>query len=152
MNPRFFGRADLWISLSRAKYDEEVDFEVRLAVAPRKQRQISKKQTFLPENFAENFCSASKNEMPRIVNAFWQSLAPIRALFEQLQTIFASIQPFSKKVLPISAILGWKSAYDYKTIFFAVSQLIVDWFILFKGAFLSQSLSFFLPIIFAFNR
>ena len=35
-NPRFFGRTDLWISLSRAKFDEEVDFEVRLGVALQK--------------------------------------------------------------------------------------------------------------------
>ena len=27
-NLRFFGRADFWISLSRAKFDEEVDFEI----------------------------------------------------------------------------------------------------------------------------
>ena len=37
-NPRFFGRTDLWISLSRAKFDEEVDFEVRLGVALQKRR------------------------------------------------------------------------------------------------------------------
>ena len=45
-NPRFFGRTDLWISPSRAKFGEESDFEVRSAVAPQKPRQISEKRMF----------------------------------------------------------------------------------------------------------
>ena len=36
LNPRLFGRADLSISQSRAKFDEEADFEVHSAVAPQK--------------------------------------------------------------------------------------------------------------------
>ena len=42
-----FGRTDLWISLSRAKFDEEADFDVRLAVDPRKPCQKAKKTKFL---------------------------------------------------------------------------------------------------------
>ena len=42
-NSRFFGRTDLRISLSRAKFDVEADFDVRSAVARQKPRQISEK-------------------------------------------------------------------------------------------------------------
>ena len=52
-NPKFFGRIDLSRSLSRAKFDEEADFEVRSAVARQKPRQISKKRNFRSEIFAE---------------------------------------------------------------------------------------------------
>ena len=81
-NRRVFGRTDLWISVSRAKFDEEADFEVRPAVAPQKPRQISEKRKFRSKIFAENFFSASKNKMSGTVrNAFWQSFGPIRAMF-----------------------------------------------------------------------
>ena len=40
------GRTDLWISLSRAKFDEEADFEVRLAVDPQKSYILGEKQIF----------------------------------------------------------------------------------------------------------
>ena len=83
LNLRFFGRTDLWISLSRAKFDEEADFEVRSAVARQKPRQISKKRNFQSEIFAEKNFSASKNETSGIIqNAFWQSFVTIGALFE----------------------------------------------------------------------
>ena len=39
-----FGRTDLRISLSRAKFDAEADFDVRSAVEPRKPHQIGEKQ------------------------------------------------------------------------------------------------------------
>ena len=88
-NLRFFGRADLWISQSRAKFDEEVDFEVRLGVALQKRRQIGKKQNFQPKNFADFFFSASKNETLQIVwNALWQSFATIRAVFDGFRNFF----------------------------------------------------------------
>ena len=45
-NSRLFGRTDLWISLSRAKFDDEADFEIRLAVACQKTRQTKKKPKF----------------------------------------------------------------------------------------------------------
>ncbi len=38
-----FGRTDLRISLSRAKFDAEADFDVRSAVAPQKPDQIDEK-------------------------------------------------------------------------------------------------------------
>ena len=54
-NLRFFGRTDLSISLSRAKFDDETDFEVRSAVAAPKPRQISEKRIFRSEIFADFF-------------------------------------------------------------------------------------------------
>ena len=39
-------RTDLRISLSRAKFDVEADFDVRLAVGRPKPRQIGKKRNF----------------------------------------------------------------------------------------------------------
>ena len=41
---KFLVRTDLWISLSKAKFDDEPDFEVHLAVALRKPCQISENQ------------------------------------------------------------------------------------------------------------
>ena len=83
MNLRFFGRTDLRISLSRAKFDVEADFDVRSAVAPPKPGQIGKKRNFRSKIFAQKIFVASKNETSGIVwNAFWQSFAPIRAKFE----------------------------------------------------------------------
>ena len=61
LNPRVFGRADLRISLSRAKFDEEADFEVRSAVAPQKPHQISEKRKFGSKKFSEhNFFGVEK--------------------------------------------------------------------------------------------
>ena len=45
----FFGRTDLRISLSRAKFDVEADFDVRSAVDRPKPRQISEKRKFDPK-------------------------------------------------------------------------------------------------------
>ncbi len=45
-----FGRTDLRKSLSRAKFHEESDFEVGLAVAPQKTRQIEEKEVSRPTN------------------------------------------------------------------------------------------------------
>ena len=45
-NSGFFGRTDLRISLSRAKFDVEADFDVRSAVDRPKPRQISEKRKF----------------------------------------------------------------------------------------------------------
>ena len=67
LNPRIFGRTDLWKSLSRAKFDEESDFEVRLAVAPQNPFQKGQKRNFRSENFAKKHFSASKNETLGIV-------------------------------------------------------------------------------------
>ena len=38
-----FGRTDLRIGVSKTKFDEQADFEVRLAVAPQKPNQNTKK-------------------------------------------------------------------------------------------------------------
>ena len=46
---KFFGRTDLRISLSSAKFDEEVDFKVRSAVALQNSHQISKNPKFDPK-------------------------------------------------------------------------------------------------------
>ena len=62
-----FGHTDLRISLSRAKFDAEADFDVRSAVEPRKPYQIGEKQNFRSENFVEQIFEASKNETLGIV-------------------------------------------------------------------------------------
>ena len=83
------GHIDLWKNQSRAKFDEETDFEVRSVVVRQTPRQISEKQNFRSENFAEKKNSASNNEAMGIVrNAFWQSFALIRAMFEELRKNF----------------------------------------------------------------
>ena len=56
-----FGRTDLRISLSGAKFDEEADFDVHSAVGPPKPHQIDENLTFRSENFAGKIFSASKN-------------------------------------------------------------------------------------------
>ena len=50
-----FGRTDLRISVSRAKFDAKSDFEVRLAVAPQKPGQNIEKLIFRSKKFAEFF-------------------------------------------------------------------------------------------------
>ena len=59
--------ADLRIDVSRAKFDGQADFEVRLAVAPQKPGQNYEKLKFRSENFAKFFSEASKNETSGIV-------------------------------------------------------------------------------------
>ena len=83
-----FGRTDLRISLSGAKFDEEIqaDFDVHSAVGPPKPHQIDKKLTFRskisPIFFFHKF-SASKNRKLQIFrNARCRSFAPIEAKFE----------------------------------------------------------------------
>ena len=78
-----FGRTDLRISLSGAKFDEEADFDVRSAVGPPKPHQIDEKLTFRSENFVEKNFSASKNRKLQIFrNARCRSFALIGAKFE----------------------------------------------------------------------
>ena len=55
-----FGRTELIISVSKAKFDEEADFEVHSALARQKPRQISEKRKFWSENFAQTIFSALK--------------------------------------------------------------------------------------------
>ena len=62
-----FGRTDLRISLSGAKFDAEADFDVRFAAAPPNPRQISEKQNFRSEIFTEKIFLAPKNKTSEIV-------------------------------------------------------------------------------------
>ena len=57
-----FGRTDLRISLSGAKFDPEADFDFRFEVARQNPRQTSKKRNFLSEILAENFVLPSKKK------------------------------------------------------------------------------------------
>ena len=78
-----FDRADLRISLSGAKFDEEADFDVHSAVGPPKPHQIDENLTFRSEKFGENLFSASKNRNWQIFRyARCRSFAPIGAKFE----------------------------------------------------------------------
>ena len=65
-NPQFFGRTDLRISISRVKFDVEVDFDVRSAVALQNSVQIGENQNFDPKFDRKTFL-ASKNETSGIV-------------------------------------------------------------------------------------
>ena len=60
-----FGRTDLSISLSGAKFDPEADFDVRFAVARQNPRQIGKKQKFSSEIFAEKNFWRRKFKRPK---------------------------------------------------------------------------------------
>ena len=62
-----FGRTEIRISLSGAKFDAEADFDVRFAATRPNPRQISEKQNFRSEIFANNFLLASKNKTSEIV-------------------------------------------------------------------------------------
>ena len=62
-----FGRIELILSVSKAKFDEEADFEVRLRLNPQKPSKNIKKLFFRTENFRHFFFSASKNETSGIV-------------------------------------------------------------------------------------
>ena len=50
-----FGRTDLRIGGSEAKFDVEADGDVRLVAAPPKPHKISEKLIFRSEDFAESF-------------------------------------------------------------------------------------------------
>ena len=50
-----FGRTDLRIGVSGAKFDAESDFEVRLAVAPQKPDQNCEKLIFRSQKFPDFF-------------------------------------------------------------------------------------------------
>ena len=60
-------RTDLRISLSRAKFDVEADFDVCLAVGRQKPSLLGEKRNFRSKNFAEKKKLASKNETLGIV-------------------------------------------------------------------------------------
>jgi len=62
-----FGYTDFRKDVSKAKFDAEFDFEVRLSVASQKPGQNIEKLIFRSNKFADFFCFASKNEMSGIV-------------------------------------------------------------------------------------
>ena len=61
------GRTDLRISQSRAKFDKEADFDVRLDVGRPKPRLLGEKRNFRSKNFVEKKNLAAKNETLGIV-------------------------------------------------------------------------------------
>ena len=72
-----FGRTDLRISLSGAKFDPEADFDVRFAVARQNPRQISKKKIISIRNFhRKKFCCVEKSN---VRNRLKRILAKVRA-------------------------------------------------------------------------
>ena len=62
-----FGRTDLRIGLSEAKFDAEAHFEVLSAVAPQKADQVDQKLIFRSKTLAEKQILAPKNQMLEIV-------------------------------------------------------------------------------------
>ena len=75
-NPGFFGRTDLRISLSGAKFDPEADFDVRFAVARQNPRQIGKKNKNVRPKFSrrKKFFGVEKsnvrNRLKRVLAKF----------------------------------------------------------------------------------
>ena len=55
-----FGRTELIISLFKAKFDEEADFDVHSAVALQKSRQFREKQSFRSKFFVEQILGVEK--------------------------------------------------------------------------------------------
>ena len=77
------GRTELRKSLSGAKNAEEAAGDVRFCVAPQKMDENLEKPIFWSDFFREKKNPASKNQTSGIVwNAFWQSFAAVRAMFE----------------------------------------------------------------------
>ena len=62
-----FGRTDLWISQSKANFDEEADFEVRWGLDPQKACLFGEKRNFRSEFFTEKKFWVSKSETSGIV-------------------------------------------------------------------------------------
>ena len=62
-----FGRTDLRISLSGAKFDANEDFDVRSAMAPPKLRQISEKTNFRSKIFTKKQFRRRKTKRPKLI-------------------------------------------------------------------------------------
>ena len=78
-----FGRTDLRKGVSEAKFDAEVDFDVKKYLAPPKSPENHEKLTKNSEKKFEKICSASKNRKLQIIrNAFSRNFVAIRAKFE----------------------------------------------------------------------
>ena len=61
-----FGRTDLRISLSGAKFDAEADFDVRFAAGRPNPRQISEKQNFNPKFSPKKIFWRRKIKRPKL--------------------------------------------------------------------------------------
>ena len=72
----FFGRTDLRTSVSRAKFDAESDFEVRLAVAPPNSAENDEKLISKDKTFSEKIFGASKNRNFKIFSVSEFSFLP----------------------------------------------------------------------------
>ena len=84
-NPKFFGRIDLSRSLSRAKFDEEADFEVRSAVARQNSHQIDEKPNFRSNKIAGKKCFGVekrnvRNRLKRVLAKFRADPSHVRAV------------------------------------------------------------------------
>ena len=65
---QIFGRTDLRVGVSEAKFDARLDFEVYLLTAPQKPHQKCEHLFFLIKCLPTKFFSTSKNEMLRKEN------------------------------------------------------------------------------------
>ena len=63
----FFGRTELILGASKAKYCEELDFEVRFHVAPHNPDKKTEKRISETENNPDKKVRGSKNKMSGIV-------------------------------------------------------------------------------------
>ena len=76
-NPKFFGRIDLSRSLSRAKFDEEADFEVRSAVARQNSPQIDEKTNLPKKKFGVEKRNV-RNRLKRVLAKFRANPSHVR--------------------------------------------------------------------------
>ena len=84
-NLTIFGRTDLRISLSGAKYDEEADFDVRSAAGPPKPHQIDENLIFRSENFTDFFFFGV--EKWKVANLLKRALPKFRADRSQVRGV-----------------------------------------------------------------
>ena len=85
-----FGRTDLRISLSGAKFDEEADFDVHSAAGPPKPHQIDEKLIFQSENFADFFFGVEKS---KVANLPKRALPKFRADRSQVRGVNGTLTP-----------------------------------------------------------
>ena len=87
-NPQLFGRTDLSTSRSRAKIDEQADFEVRSAVARQKPRQIDENPIFDEKISPNMFFWRRKTKRPEMFETrfgkVWRRSEPCSMSYEKL--------------------------------------------------------------------
>ena len=83
-NLTIFGRTDLRISLSGAKFDEEADFDVRPAGGPPKPHQIDENLTFPSENLAKKIFGVEKS---KVANRLKRALPKFRGDRSEVQGV-----------------------------------------------------------------